>query len=214
MGMRLVLVSRNIAKLEELSENLSNEALVYSYDLKDLENIENIFKFCLENEVVLDGMVFCAGINRDMPIRTNDVAVMKEVMTVNHMAFIELIKFFGRKKYSNIGSSIVAVSSLATRTIAAGMSTYTASKAALEATVQVAAKEFLKREIRVNAVQPACVDTEMIENAPFVNLDSLRASQPLGLIEPVHISYLIEFLLSDKARYITGALIPVSGGAI
>lgn len=76
------------------------------------------------------------------------------------------------------------------------------------------AKEFLKRKIRVNAIAPSCVDTEMIDDAPFINVDHIEISQPFGLIEPIYISYLIKYLLSEKSRYITGTTIPVYAGAV
>ena len=54
----------------------------------------------------------------------------------------------------------------------------------------------------------------MIEKAPFVDTDHIEIGQPLGLIEPKYLSYLVEYLLSDKAKYITGATIPVYAGAV
>ncbi|MCH5265273.1 MAG: SDR family oxidoreductase [Lachnospiraceae bacterium] len=213
-GYRVVLVSRNTVKLEELVSRLENEAFIFPYDLHNLENIENILKFCKEKDIVLDGMVYCAGINRDMPIRTNDLAVMQEVLAVNYMAFVELLKYFSKKKYSTEGSSIVAISSNATKTVGAGMNTYISSKAALEVAIQVAAKEMIKRKIRVNAILPAGVDTEMLKKVTYLEENKIEGLQPLGLIEPEYISYLVEYLLSDKAKYMTGALIPVSAGAV
>ena len=213
-GATVVLVARNKEKLEKIQDKLSSQSYVFLYDFNDLESIRSIFDYCAEQGIKLNGMVHCAGVNRDVPIRNNDVGWMQETFRVNYMSFIELAKNFVRKKYSEDGSSIVAISSYATHIISAGMCTYTSSKAALEAAVKVMAKEFVKRKIRTNAILPACVDTEMVVEAPFLEYDSISASQPLGLIEPEYISNLAEFLLSDKAKYITGALIPVSAGLI
>ena len=73
----------------------------------------------------------------------------------------------------------------------------------------------LKRHQRVNAILPTFVDTPMAVRMDDAlgDLDSKIAGQPLGLIDPGQIAYLVEFLISDKSSYITGACIPVSAGA-
>lgn len=213
-GAVVILVARNQQKLMDVQAKISGKSFIYSYDLNDLGNIQRIFDHCAEKGIKLHGMVHCAGVNRDVPIRSNDIGMMQETLTVNYMSFIELAKYFIRKKYSENGGSIVAISSHATNIISAGMSSYTSSKAALEAAVKVMSKEFVKRGIRVNAIAPACVDTEMVADAPFMSEEIISGAQPLGIIEPVYISYLVDFLLSDKSKYMTGAVIPVSAGNI
>ena len=87
---------------------------------------------------------------------------------------------------------------------------YAASKSAMNTAVKVMAKEFVKRKIRVNGILPAYVDTRMTQDIEdFVDVEK---RQPFGLIDPRQIAYLAEFLLSEKSRFITGALIPVSAG--
>lgn len=213
-GATVILVARNEEKLKKIQKTLVAESYIFPYDLMDLNEIKSIFDFCSDKGMKLHGLVHCAGVNRDIPIRNNDIGLTQETFCVNYMSFLEMAKYFSKKKYSEDGSSVVALSSHATNSIAAGMSTYTSSKAALEATVEVMAKEVIKRGIRVNAIAPACVDTEMIDNAPFIKKEELHMTQPLGIIDPIHISYLVEFLLSDKAKYITGAVVHVSAGNI
>lgn len=211
-GATVVLVARNADKLKRVQASISGRSYIFPYDLNELEHIQTVFDFCIQSGIKLNGLVYCAGVNHDIPIRRNDIGLMWETIKVNYMAFVEVSKYFIRKKYSEDDGSIVAVSSNATNIISSGMSTYTSSKAALEAAVKVLAKEVLKRRIRVNAIAPACVDTEMIAHAPSINKDEICHVQPLGLIETAYVSYLVEFLLSDKAKYITGAVIPVSAG--
>ncbi len=213
-GARVILVARNEEKLREIQNGLPEESSLFTCDLLNLQDIENIFRFCAGQGIKLHGMVHCAGVNRDIPIKYNDIEFMQETMTVNYMAFVELGKYFMKKKYSVDGGSIVAISSSAASMLPPGMCTYASSKIALEASVKIMSKELIKRRIRVNAIAPACVDTEMIEKAPFVDTDHIEIGQPLGLIEPKYLSYLVEYLLSDKAKYITGATIPVYAGAV
>lgn len=215
-GYGVVLVARNRGRLERISESLSGENFYISYDLSDLEHIEEIFTVCKEKGIKLDGLVHSAGINNDIPIRSNDIKIMQDVTTINFYAFVEIGKYFCKKKYSNENASVVAISSSAADACMKGMCTYSASKAALNASVKVMGKEFLKRRQRVNAIMPSFVNTPMAEqmDESLGDLESKVSSQPLGLIDPIQIAYLVEFLLSDKSAFITGACIPVSGGAI
>lgn len=215
-GYKVVLVARNGEKMGEISQMLPSENFVISYDLSDLTHIENIFTSCKEKGIKLDGLVHCAGINNDIPVRANDIKIMQDVTTINYYSFVEMGKYFCKKKYSKEGASIVAISSSAADACMKGMCTYSASKAALNASVRVMGKEFVKRRQRVNAIMPSFVDTPMSErmDESLGDLDNKILTQPLGLIEPIQIAYLVEFLLSDKSVYMTGACIPVSGGAI
>lgn len=214
-GANLVLVGRTKEKLEKMEKEFNGNTAAVLYDLSDLENIEEIFRQCKAKIGKLDGMVHCAGSIEMNLIRANDIKAMKRQMDVNAFSFFELGKYFSMKKYSNNNSSIVAISSVAVFLNDPGMVQYSASKAALNAAVKTMAKEFIKRKIRVNAILPANVNTEMftsgigaIENF----LEDALKRQPLGIIEPEQIAYLTEFLLSDNAKYITGELAVVGGG--
>ncbi len=214
-GNTVIMVSRRKEKLEKIVEKLPTKGYYFPYDLQNLEDMESIFGFCRDQGLKLDGMVYCAGINRDVPMKTNIISDMREVMNVNYMAFVEAGKYFGKKKYSNDGASVVAISALGAKNCSPGMCTYAASKSALNAAVQVMAKEYLKRGIRVNAILPGYVDTEMvkcIDDYTGSLDDRVKNVQPLGIIEPLHVAYLVELLLSESAKYITGAEIPISAG--
>ncbi|MCH5252248.1 MAG: SDR family oxidoreductase [Lachnospiraceae bacterium] len=213
-GYRIVALARNEERLKELSQQLGSDDIYIPYDLLELEKIEDVFKTCKEQGIKLDGLVHCAGINNSVPIRANDVEAMQRVTTVNYFAFVELGKYFSKKKYSSDGASIVAVSSIAALSCERGMCTYASSKAALNAAVKVMSKEFIPRGIRVNALLPAFVDTGM--SGKFISgvydLDEkVEKSMPFGIIPPEQIAYYAEFLLSDRSSYITGALLPISG---
>ncbi|MCI8364511.1 MAG: SDR family oxidoreductase [Eubacterium sp.] len=215
-GCFVIIVARNRDKLSQVADQLCGQSLVIPYNLLDLEHIEDIFVQCSEKGIKLDGLVHCAGINCDIPVRMNEVKVMQDVTTVNYYSFVELGKYFGKRKYSNERASVVAISAMAADVCQKGMCTYSASKAALNAAVRVMGREFVKRHQRVNAIMPAFVNTPMVErmDSALGDLERKIEAQPLGLIEPEQIAYLVDFLLSDKSSYITGACIPVSAGAM
>ena len=215
-GAIVVLVARNDEKLEEVSKELKNKSYIYSYDLNDIENIENIFEFCKLKGLKLDGMIHAAGILADNPLRVKNLKLMKEAMNVHCFSFAELGRIFAKAKYSNKNSSIIAISSISVKQYPKAMEFYVASKIALNSVVKTMSKEFVSRNIRVNAIEPGAVATKMIKetmNQIEGYEEKLNKKQPLGIIEPIYIAYLCEYLLSNKAKYTTGETILVSGGA-
>lgn len=209
MGYNLILVARSADKLQILSEELRNRSLIFPCDLCVLEQIGNIFECCKEKGIKLDGMVHCAGIGANVPVRGNVIADMQNTMTTNFFSFVELCKYFGMRKYSNDEASIVAISSISPLTCLPGACNYAASKNAINASVRVMSKEYMKRKLRVNAILPGYVNTPL---GPAEDDPAYIAQQPLGIIRAEYVAYMVEFLLSERARYITGTLIPISGG--
>lgn len=214
-GANLVLTGRTEKKLAEMQNEFQGNAIAVPFDLTDLKNIEEIFRTAKEKLGKLDGMVHCAGMAENSIVKANDMDAMKRVMDLNAFSFVELGKYFSMKKYSSNGSAIVAISSISSILNDPGMIQYSASKAALNAEVKTMAKEFVKRKIRVNAVLPANVNTEMFTSGIDVIEDFMEKAlerQPVGIIDPEQIAYLAEFLLSDNAKFITGELLVVGGG--
>lgn len=211
VGYRVILVARRLEKLNEIAAKLSDDTVCIAYDLQDLEGIEKIFLQLKENNIKLYGLVHCAGINRDRPVKMINLDDMIQVMNLNLLSFIQLAKFFCQKKYSEDGGAMIAMSSNAVHICEKSMCTYSASKAGVDAAVRVMSKEFAKRGMRVNSIQSAFVDTDMARAT--VDYESKFDTQPLGVIEPVYVAYLAEFLLSDKSKYISGSNIKMSSAA-
>ena len=158
----------------------------------------------------MGGFVHCAGYVVNMPVRIFREEDMKRQMQIHYYAFLKLCRHFYSREVSEDGSSIVAVSSLSTLTRRKGSVLYASAKSAVNTAVSVVSKEFLRRSIRVNAVMPAYVDTPM--NDGLGEVTDISRAQPMGLIPPRAVADTIEFLLSERAKYITGALIPISAG--
>jgi NAD(P)-dependent dehydrogenase (short-subunit alcohol dehydrogenase family) len=114
------------------------------------------------------------------------------------------------------GASVVFLSSLTARRVVGNVAAYGSMKFALESLVRRAATELGPRWIRVNAVAPATTASETV--APYVEsgpgYEATLAMQALKRIaQPEDIADVIAFLASDKARWVTGAIIPVDGGS-
>lgn len=217
-GYRIIMTARNHDKMKELSTNMRNSPIIIPADLSIEEQIDHIFKKCRESAIRLNGLVHCAGIGKSMPVK--GLRINEDIhaqMKINAYSFAKMGRLFSSKKYSEDGGSIIAISSMASKSCIAGHCGYASSKAAVNAMVKVMAKEFLRRKIRVNAILPTYVDTPLLKGdveSAFGLDEKINSIQPLGIITPESIAYLAEFLLSEKSRYITGALIPVTGGAM
>lgn len=214
-GAILVLMGRNVEMLQKLQNGLEGKSYLFACDFSETEKLCEVFPFIKNEGIKLDGMVYAAGISEGMPVKAVDVSEMQRNMQINYYAYVELCKGFAGKRYSNEGSSIVAMSSIASIMCEKGMSQYAASKAALNAATKSMAKEFARRRIRLNALAPAFVDTKMAWGTEQTREDFeayLAERQPFGIIPVEEIANLTEFLLSSASAHITGEIITVGAG--
>lgn len=216
-GANVVLVARRKEQLEKVADKIGPNAFIYPCDLENTETIEDIFSFIKSLGLKLDGIVHCAGLTASIPLKVNNIAIMDSIMKINVEAFAQLCKFASSKRYTNDGCTIIGMSSTASLCGDKGLAIYSASKAAVNVLVKSAALELAPRKIRVVAIAPVMVRTEMyyntIKEIPAME-GIVAANQPLGLIEPEYLAYLAEFLMTDKAKYITGTVIVVGAGHI
>ncbi len=184
-------------------------------DLTKLREIGNIFKKAKTNGYVFDGMVHCAGLSPLMKIEENEVEKMMATYQINVLSFIELLKYFHQEDYSNEFSSVATMTSIATSVASFRQTVYSSSKAALEQVVKCAAKEFLDRKIRVNAVSAGAVETDMLVELEKKS-EGLREKflkyYPLGLISPEEMAKTLVYLLSDESKHMDGSIIRLDSG--
>ena len=141
-----------------------------------------------------------------------------KIMKINFEIPFSITQYLVNTKKINNYSSIVFISSLSgINTIAAGISAYSASKGAISASIRVMALELASRNIRVNAVCPGMVNTEMnLENTTLTS-DDLKTDEftnyPLGYGKPEDVANAIVFLLSGASSWITGTNLVIDGGA-
>jgi NAD(P)-dependent dehydrogenase (short-subunit alcohol dehydrogenase family) len=216
LGARIVLVARDPGRLEETLGMLPGQGhLIVPCDLGELGSIAAVFETACREGDRLDGLVHAAGIGPATPIQVVTPRVMSEVMTTNFFSFMEMVRLFAKKRYSN-GGSIVAISSVSGVVGWQGVSLYGASKGAIDSAVRALAIELAPRGIRVNSVVPSNIQTPMYEAIIAVGGEAARAQiaakQPLGLGQPEDVANAAAFLLSQASRFITGTQLVVDGG--
>jgi 3-oxoacyl-[acyl-carrier protein] reductase len=153
-----------------------------------------------------------AGITRDKLLVRMTEDDWDQVMRVNLKGVFNCTKAVIRRLMKT-GGNIVNIASIAGLTGNPGQSNYAASKAGIIGLTKSLAKEYGERSIRVNAVAPGLIRTDMTASLSEKHQETLVQGVPLGRAgEPIDVARVVYFLLSEYAGYITGEVINVSGG--
>jgi 3-oxoacyl-[acyl-carrier protein] reductase len=164
----------------------------------------------------LDILVNNAGVWRSSPLGATSLEAAQEVLSTNILGVFWLTQ--AMLPLLRSGARIVNLSSVAGRTASAeGRSLYRASKAAIDAFTRNWALELAPRGIRVNAIAPGMIETDM--TADYLNDSATRARlekrHPFGKLgNPDEIAAAVLFLCGDQSRFVTGQSLNVSGGFV
>lgn len=159
----------------------------------------------------LDAVINNAGIHIDGMAGLMSDADFNDVLQTNLYGAFYVMRYAVRRMVRAKRGIIVNIASLAGQTGNAGQINYSASKGALIAMTKTLALELGKRNIRVNAVAPGLIETEMLKS--LTQLDALIARIPLGRLgKPEEVAGAVAFLCSDDASYISGSTLSINGG--
>ena len=181
----------------------------------DLTNEESILA-TLENVEKIDGYVHSAGIVQNNPIQFFNKELYDQIRTVNLDSSLIILSQLLKKKKFNKPASVVFVSSISGMYGMKGNGIYGITKSSLNIMAKTYANELAGKKIRVNAVAPGMVNTQITLDAnDFLSEEVINEDKkkyPLGYGEPEDVALPIVFLLSDASKWITGQVMVLDGG--
>ncbi len=219
-GAKVVIVAKVERHIKEVVHELGTAHLGICCDVTDASAIENAIEKTLELYGRIDAIHNNAAIaNPSKPLHETTEEEWDDLMNVNLKGIYHTIRY-GFKALKNSKGCILNTSSLVGEIGQEAHAAYTATKGGVNALTKSMALDYAKYNVRVNAVSPAGVWTPMLrkwndEQPADVNMTKyLDGIHPLGYCPDGDVvADACVFLLSDKARFITGCIMPVSGGA-
>jgi NAD(P)-dependent dehydrogenase (short-subunit alcohol dehydrogenase family) len=210
-GATVILTARNPERLNETLQSLEGEGhRIIECDLTSLEEVTRL----VEQVPLLDGLVLSAGINDKSLVKFLSEEHIEKMLSTNFVAPVQLNRLLVKKKRLKKEASIVVISSAAAFLPSIANAMYASSKAALSQFSKVLALELMPQRIRVNAIEPVFVETDMVKKPEIVEtIDAVREKSPFGrLLSPIEIALAAVYLLSDATKLVTGSQIIMDGG--
>lgn len=218
-GWTVIINGREEERLNEVKQELISsydvEVHILIYDVTDNHSIKNAFVWIKKNIGQLDVLVNNAGVLDDALLGMVNQQQVSNTLAINTEAVIYHMQYASRLMMKQKSGSIVNVSSIIGRTGNAGQTVYGASKAAVIGATYSAAKELAPYNIRVNAVAPGFIETDMTKQLSEEKYDQRLSEIKMGRIgKPEEVANTIMFLASDLSSYVTGQVIGVDGGMV
>tara|TARA_Y100001970_G_scaffold52859_1_gene66900 strand:- start:22889 stop:23641 length:753 start_codon:yes stop_codon:yes gene_type:complete len=200
---------------QELSDKFKVSVLPYVGDIANPKNADELIKLCFKNFKRLDTLVNNAGVLKDSLIGMIKKEDIDSTFSVNLKSIIYMTQSASRLMSRNGGGSIINISSIIGRYGNKGQIVYGASKAGVIGATLSASKELSPLNIRVNAIAPGYINTDMIKDIPpEIHQERLNSIGMKKIGQPEDIAKAALFLSSDLSDYITGQVLGVDGGMI
>jgi NAD(P)-dependent dehydrogenase (short-subunit alcohol dehydrogenase family) len=215
-GAAVTICGRSKDRLDAALADLGGTVRAVVADVTDEDAVAAAVDAAAEAPGGLRMAVACAGGSSHMgPLVVTGTEEFRATIEVNVMGTFLTIKHVAPHLVRNGGGSVVAVSSIAAVVSHPYLAAYGVAKAGIDMLVRVAADELGRSGVRVNAVRPGLVDTELVAGifATDAVLDSYLTQTPLGRAgEPEEVAALIRFLAGPESAWITGQSISIDGG--
>lgn len=215
-GARVAVVSRTLENANTVADELRSKganATGFSIDVSDPEATEAGITAILNEFQTIDILVNNAGVTRDGLLMRMPLEDWNTVIDTNLRSAFVVTKTLARQFAKLRSGSVINVASVVGLKGNVGQANYAASKAGLIGMTKSVAKELAARGIRVNAIAPGFITTDMTDAMPDKAREAILSQIPLGRLGAVEdVAEAALFLASDAASYITGHTLSVDGG--
>ncbi len=198
----------------QLVEEHNVRGTLLKFDVSDKEAVEkNILKWQADNpENHIEVLINNAGVRDDALMIWMTDSQWKNVLSCNLDGFYHVTRVVINQMLTNRFGRIINIVSLSGIKGMPGQTNYSAAKAGVIGATKALAQEVARRNVTVNAVAPGFIKTDMTQDLKEEDLKKLIPMQRFG--EPEEVAEAVAFLASEKASYITGAVINVNGGLL
>lgn len=213
-GSNIVLADLDAAALGRAAETLQTNVVTVVCDVTSPGDVDALVAAAVDSFGSLDVMVNNAGFTRDATMRKMTESDFDDVVSV-HLKGAWLGTRAAADVMRRLGTagSIINVSSISGKVGMPGQTNYSAAKAGIVGLTKAAAKELGFAGIRVNAIQPGIIRTDMVESLRPEILDQKLSEIPLARFgEPGEVASVVLFLASGMSSYMTGTVLEITGG--
>lgn len=201
--------------IRELPDSLKINIIPVYFDVNDVDLVKQVIVRINKDHKRLDCLVNNAGIMKDALIGMVTRKLMLELFETNVFAVMDLMQYAVKLMSKQGAGSIINISSIVGTRGNAGQIAYSATKGAIVSMTKTASKELAKMNIRVNAIAPGVIQTDLLADIDKHKMDQIICKIGMGRIgKTSDVANLALFLASDLSEYITGQIISVEGSVL
>lgn len=211
-GAKIVVMARREEKLKETLALMDGTG--HSFVALDMSNFDDVIDAIKEivasSGKKIDSVAHCVGAVAPAPLRSLTKESLDFAFQTNLYSFAAILKCAASKRFFNENGAIVGVSGVVSLYGQAGNGAYAASKGALNALVKSAAIELIPRNIRVNAVCPGGILTDMVKDLPTNGLQQPDGKTVIGnILLPEHVASVIVSFLGNGMDHVSGTILEI-----
>ena len=189
------------------------DGMTYQADVTDLEQVKAMVRDVDKAYGQIDVLVNNAGMVKDEYLLMLQKQTLDKCFDLNIKGYFYCAQQVALKMFRRKSGVIINMSSVSGQIALAGQSVYSATKGAINSMTRVLAKELAVKGIRVNAVAPGFIETEMIDALPKEKVDEYLAAIPMHRFGTAdEVAKTVSVLVSDACSYMTGQIITMDGG--